>query len=85
LTFFTKVPLSLNDTNFVGSRLQDKELFIDKVNVNFGRVRKNRINLSVYERGIPLPFACGSEACATFGAALKLGIIKSSCKVNFEH
>ncbi|MFY9589902.1 diaminopimelate epimerase [Rickettsia endosymbiont of Halotydeus destructor] len=76
--------LSNQDKNIIGEKLQDKELFKDGVNVNFAEVRDNKIYLSVWERGAGLTLACGSGACASFAASLKLGFTHSPSAVVFE-
>jgi len=65
--------------------LQDKELFVDGVNVNFAQVKGNTINLSICEwMESGLTFTCENGACATFAAGLKLRITKKSpCEINF--
>ncbi len=83
LVIFSK--LGLQDQNIVGEQLQDKVLFADGVNVNFAEVRDNKIYLSVWERGAGLTLACGSGACGSFVAGLKLGFIHSPCEVIFKH
>lgn len=77
--------LELQDQKIVGEKLQDKELFADGVNVNFAEVRDNKIYLSVWERGAGLTLACGSGACGSFAAGLKLGFIHSPYEVVFKH
>jgi len=75
IVIYTKVPLSAND------KLQDKELFVDEVIVNFTEVKGNTIHLSVCEwMESSLTFTCGNGACGTFAAGLKLGITKCPCE-----
>ncbi len=76
--------LSTQDKAIVGKKLQEKELFTKGVNVNFASIKNNKIYLSVWERGTGLTLACGSGACATFAAAVKLGFISSPCEVVFQ-
>lgn len=83
LVIFTK--LGLQDQKIVGEKLQDTELFADGVNVNFAEVKDNKIYLSVWERGAGLTLACGSGACSSFAAGLKLGFIHSPSTVVFRH
>ena len=77
--------LGLQDQRVVGEKLQDKELFIDGINVSFATIKDNKIYLSVWERGVGLTLACGSGACASFAAGLKLGFIHSLSQVIFKH
>ncbi|HJD55699.1 MAG TPA: diaminopimelate epimerase [Rickettsia endosymbiont of Pyrocoelia pectoralis] len=83
LVIFSK--LEPQDQKTVGIKLQDKELFADGVNVNFAEVKDNKIYLSVWERGAGLTLACGSGACSSFAAGLKLGFVSSSSEVVFKH
>jgi len=76
--------LSYLDQDIVGEKLQDKELFVDGVNVNFATIKDDKIYLSVWERGTGLTLACGSGACASFAAAEKLGFVTSPCLVTFK-
>lgn len=76
--------LSEQDQKIVGEKLQDRELFADGVNVNFADIRDNKIYLSVWERGAGLTLACGSGACASFAASVKLGFIHSYSEVVFK-
>ncbi|MGL4226963.1 MAG: diaminopimelate epimerase, partial [Rickettsia sp.] len=83
LVIFSK--LELQDQKIVGEKLQAKELFADGVNVNFAEIKDNKIYLSVWERGAGLTLACGSGACGSFAAGLKLGFIHSPSTVVFKH
>jgi len=83
LVIFSK--LELQDQKIVGEKLQDKDLFVDGINVNFAEVKDNKIYLSVWERGAGLTLACGSGACGSFAAGLKLGFIHSPCEIVFKH
>ena len=83
LVIFSK--LEPQDQKIVGEKLQAKELFADGVNVNFAEVKDNKIYLSVWERGAGLTLACGSGACGSFAAGLKLGFIHSPSTVVFKH
>lgn len=83
LVIFSK--LEPQDQKIVGEKLQAKELFADGVNVNFAEVKDNKIYLSVWERGAGLTLACGSGACGSFAAGLKLGFIHSPSMVVFKH
>ncbi|WP_341793936.1 MULTISPECIES: diaminopimelate epimerase [unclassified Rickettsia] len=82
LVIFSKV--EPQDQNIISEKLQDKELFKDGVNVNFAEVKDNKIYLSVWERGAGLTLACGSGACASFAASLKLGFMHSPSEVVFK-
>ena len=58
-------------------------LFPYGVNVNIARVIDGHINLKVWERQVGFTHACGSGACATVAAAIKLNLVKSATKVYF--
>ncbi|KAJ6644984.1 Threonylcarbamoyladenosine tRNA methylthiotransferase MtaB, partial [Pseudolycoriella hygida] len=75
--------LNDQDKMVLGEKFQEKELFADGVNVNFASIKDNKIYLSVWERGVGLTLACGSGACASFAAAVKLGFVCSPCEVVF--
>ncbi|AFB21162.1 diaminopimelate epimerase [Rickettsia canadensis] len=83
LVIFSK--LESQDQKIVGETLQAKELFANGVNVNFAEIKDNKINLSVWERGVGLTGACGSGACGSFAAGLKRGFIHSPSTVVFKH
>lgn len=72
------------DKLIIGEKLQDKKLFEDGINVNFANIKDNKIYLSVWERGAGLTLACGSGACASFAASLKLGFMHSGCEIVFK-
>lgn len=76
--------LSDQDKELIGAKLQQKELFPDGINVNFASIKENKIYLSVWERGTGFTLACGSGACASFAAAVKLGFVTSPNEVVFE-
>ncbi|AAU03878.1 diaminopimelate epimerase [Rickettsia typhi] len=83
LIIFSK--LEPQDQKIIGQKLQAKELFVDGVNVNFAEVKDNKIYLSVWERGAGLTLACGSGACGSFAAGLKLGFVHSPSTVVFKY
>jgi diaminopimelate epimerase len=76
--------LSNQDKELIGARLQQNELFPDGINVNFASIKENKIYLSVWERGTGFTLACGSGACASFAAAVKLGFVTSPNEVVFK-
>jgi diaminopimelate epimerase len=77
--------LSVQDKDGLGKKLQDRALFNDGVNVNFATVRNEGIYLSVWERGVGFTLSCGSGACASFAASVKLGFVNDKAKVIFKH
>lgn len=72
------------DQQLIGSQLQQEQLFAGGINVNFAVVRQQKIYLSVWERGAGLTLACGSGACVTFAAAVKLGFAASPAEIVFS-
>ena len=77
--------LNSQDQEVVGKMLQEHELFPDGVNVDFAYVKDNKIYLSVWERGAGFTLACGSGACVSFAAAVKLGFMDTVAEVVFKH
>lgn len=76
-------PLSHEDKEIIGSKLQNSELFPNGVNVNFASVT-DKIYLEVFERGTGFTLACGSGACASFAAASRLGFVENYANVVFK-
>lgn len=67
---------SKSDQAVIGSDMQKSEMFNDGVNVNFAEITRDKILLSVFERGVGFTMACGSGACASFAGARILGFIE---------
>jgi diaminopimelate epimerase len=64
------VPLEI-----LGPRIETDPLFPERVNVNVATITgPDRIDLRVWERGVGLTLACGTGACATAVAAIRLGL-----------
>jgi diaminopimelate epimerase len=62
----------------IGAALEQHPLFKYKINVSFAHIAdKNKIDLTVFERGAGLTLACGSGACAAAAAAHINRIISS--------
>jgi diaminopimelate epimerase len=68
--------------NYIGEMAQG--LFKGGVNVNFAVITEQGIELSVWERGTGFTLACGSGACATFAAAVKLGLVQNQQEIIFK-
>lgn len=66
----------------LGPVIETDPLFPQRVNVNIADVSDGAINLRVWERGAGLTKACGTGACATAVAALRLGLVTSPVTVN---
>ncbi|WOK37033.1 diaminopimelate epimerase [Sphingomonas sp. C3-2] len=59
----------------VGPVVETDPLFPDRINVNVATiVDRSHIRLRVWERGVGLTQACGTGACATAVAAIRLGL-----------
>ena len=63
---------------------QDREIFPEGVNVTFAKiVTPDRIEVKVWERGAGMTKACGTGACATLVAAVRLGLTGRSAQIHF--
>jgi diaminopimelate epimerase len=59
----------------LGPRLEHDSLFPDRCNIEIAQIlSKDRIRMRVWERGSGITDACGSAACATLVAAVRLGL-----------
>lgn len=59
----------------IGPRIETDPLFPERINVNVATITgPDRIDLRVWERGVGLTRACGTGACATAVAAIRLGL-----------
>lgn len=58
----------------IGPVLERHPLFAHRTNVEFARFDEGNIELWVWERGCGLTLACGTGACATAAAAVRLGL-----------
>ena len=66
----------------LGPIIENDPLFPERVNVNVATVvSRTRIRLRVWERGAGLTLACGTGACATAVAAMRLGHVERSVTV----
>ncbi|HBW83004.1 MAG: diaminopimelate epimerase [Gammaproteobacteria bacterium] len=69
----------------IGQALQDHLDFPDGVNVGFAQVlRRNHINLRVYERGTGETLACGTGACAATAVGCVNGLLDETVQVDQE-
>ena len=59
-------------------------LFTTGVNVSLARVMNGHIELKVWERQVGFTQACGSGACVTVAAAIKLGFVNDKVEVHFS-
>lgn len=64
------------DLPVVGGRLERVSCFPDRVNVEFVRaLSRDKMELRVWERGSGETLACGTGACAAWGALFRLGLV----------
>ena len=74
----------LHDLENIGPKIENHELFPEKVNVTFASIlNKENIAVRVWERGAGLTKACGTAACATAVAAYELKLAKKTVTVDF--
>lgn len=67
----------------LGPVIETDPLFPARINVNFAEiVGEDHIRLIVWERGAGLTRACGTGACATAVAAIRLGLAKGPVAVD---
>ena len=68
---------------YYGSEVQQKSLFPEQVNVEFVElVSDTAIKMRVYERGSGETLACGTGACASAVAMMRLGNIQKKSEVH---
>ena len=67
----------------LGPLIEHDELFPARINVNIATVEdRGTIRLRVWERGAGLTRACGTGACATAVAAIRLGLVDEEVTVH---
>jgi len=65
------------DAGDLGPRIEVDPMFPEKANVTFAQVlAQNDVRARVWERGVGLTLACGSAACATLVAAVRLELME---------
>ena len=68
--------------DYYGPEIQQRSIFPDQVNVEFVElVSDTLIKMRVYERGSGETLACGTGACASAAAMMRLGTIKKKAAV----
>lgn len=66
----------------IGAVIEHNSLFPERTNVEFAQILdKGRIRMRVWERGAGETSACGTGACATLVAAVRLGYVNRVCEV----
>jgi diaminopimelate epimerase len=65
-----------------GVRLEHHPMFPERANISLAHVvTRDHVMLKVWERGVGLTQACGSAACATAVAAVRLGLTERKVKI----
>lgn len=82
--FVTFDELSEEKTNVLGPILECHKVFPMKTNVEFVKVKDNKIHIRVYERGAAWTLACGTGACATTTAAALNGLVPFDKPIDVE-
>jgi diaminopimelate epimerase len=84
LVFFVKDCFE-NDLKTLGPKIENHELFPEKINVTFAQVNdKNNITVNVWERGAGLTKACGTAACATAVASSIKKLTENDINIKFK-
>ncbi len=64
------------DAADLGPRIENERIFPQKANITFAQVLgPDEVRARVWERGVGLTLACGSAACATLVAAVRLELM----------
>jgi diaminopimelate epimerase len=64
------------DAAGLGARIEVDPMFPEKANVTFAEIiARDEVKARVWERGVGLTLACGSAACATLVAAVRLELM----------
>ena len=67
---------------YYGAEVQKKPIFPESVNVEFVQLlSRTSIRMRVYERGSGETLACGTGACASAAALIRLGLIERKAEV----
>jgi len=73
------------DLKILGPKIENHELFPEKINVTFAQVNdKNNITVNVWERGAGLTKACGTAACATAVASSIKKLTDNDINIKFK-
>ena len=66
----------------IGAEIERDPIFPERTNVNVATIEnRGLIQLRVWERGAGLTLACGTGACATAVAAMRLGLVEREVTV----
>lgn len=81
IIFTEEDPLYLAQT--YGPTIEKHEFFPEKTNTEFVKVlKRNEVDMRVYERGCGITLACGTGACATVVAGVLNNLTEQKVKVN---
>lgn len=70
----------------IGHLISKHPIFPEEANVSFMQIiDRTHIRLRVYERGVGETLACGTAACASVVAGIRLGLLDSPAFVIFPH
>ena len=84
LVFFVKDCFE-NDLKTLGPKIENHELFPEKINVTFAQINdKNNITVNVWERGAGMTKACGTAACATAVASSFKKLTENDINIKFK-
>jgi diaminopimelate epimerase len=74
--------LDVVDLGKVGPMLEHHHLFPQRANITLARVdSRDHVTIRVWERGAGLTRACGTAACATMAAGVRLNLINHHCTI----
>jgi len=74
------------DLKILGPKIENHEMFPEKVNVTFAQIYdRNNILVNVWERGAGLTRACGTAACATAVASLIKKLTENDINIKFKN
>jgi len=80
VVFFVDDPDSI-PLEELGPSIENDAAFPERINVNVAAIEGDLIRLKTWERGAGLTLACGTGACATAVAAIKMKRVTSPVKV----
>ena len=69
------------DVEYLGPRLATHAEFPRGTNVEFAHVTEERVDLTVWERGVGITLACGTGACATVAVGCARGLLRRGSPV----
>lgn len=71
-----------HDLEKIGAKLEVSELFPQKANISLAqKINNSHIKIRTWERGVGITRACGTAACASAAAGIKVGLLEKSVQV----